>query len=228
MAQVTVLPPRERIPASQFQMPRGATHRLSFPTTAKFSLLDPAEPGDQAWTIEGYGSVSGVLSPPMVDFFGSYQARVVEGAFADVLAGNCDTRLLLNHDPNYLMGRTTNGTLTLTEDDHGLAYSATPADVSYAKDVRVLLERGDITGSSIGFAVAEDAWIEETDGDGDLTVIWEIRKFAALDDVSPVTFPAFPKTASRVRTSSNPSERFRRSVQRRLALAAADVPRRTR
>lgn len=181
-----------------------------------------------AWRVEGYAGVFTVLSAPLKDMFGEYFVRILPGAFDQVLAGGCDTRFLFNHDPNYVLARTTNATLTLTTDQHGLAFTADPADVSYAADLRALLDRGDLTQCSFAFGVNEDAWIIETASDGTETEIWEIRQFSDLDDVAVVTYPAFPQTTARVREVSKPAgDHLAASTRRRLTIAAAQTHRRT-
>ena len=69
--------------------------------------------------------------------------EVAPGAFQNAI-GRDDVRALINHDPNMLLGRTKAGTLTLTEDEHGLRYEIMPPDTSYAKDLQVSLKRKDI------------------------------------------------------------------------------------
>ena len=192
------------------------------------ALKDGSPPVAPAWRVEGYAGVFTVLSAPLSDMFGEYFVRILPGAFDQVLAGGCDTRFLFNHDPNYVLARTTNATLTLTADQHGLAFTADPAGVSYAADLRALLDRGDLTQCSFAFGVSQDAWIVETASDGTETEIWEIREFSDLDDVAVVTYPAFPQTTARVREVSKPAgDQLAASTRRRLAIAAAQTHRRT-
>ena len=106
-----------------------------------------------------------------------------------------DVRALLNHDPNFVLGRTTAGTLTLREDETGLAYEIELPDTQAARDLAVSIERGDINQSSWGFTLRID---DETDGQvwkrengRDVRTITSVRQ---VFDVSPVTFPANPDT----------------------------------
>ena len=59
-----------------------------------------------------------------------------------------DVRVLFNHDNNYVLGRTISGTASL-EIDERLKYTCTLPDTSYARDLIELMERGDITQSSL-------------------------------------------------------------------------------
>lgn len=49
--------------------------------------------------------------------------RIDERAFDNAINKQADVRALFNHDANWLLGRTSNQTLTLRKDDTGLRYS---------------------------------------------------------------------------------------------------------
>lgn len=132
--------------------------------------------------IVGHGSVFNSMSENL----GGFREIILPGAFDDVLKD--DVRALVNHNSDKILGRTKSNTLVLTVDEKGLHYEITPPDTSYANDLLMSLERGDITQSSFGFIVDKDNWKEDTDG----RVIREIIKIKRLYDVSPVTFPAYP------------------------------------
>lgn len=114
------------------------------------------------------------------------------GSATNTLSRTPDVRFLYNHDPSKLLGRTASGTLTLTEDDEGVVADADMADVSYARDVAALLERGDLTQMSFGFWMVDYSW------SADLLEVREIE----LDggDVSVVTFPAYAETSAELRS----------------------------
>lgn len=128
------------------------------------------------------------------DDLGGWSEIIEEGAATRTLAKNPDVRFLINHDPNLLLARTTNGTLRLSEDSEGGVAEADMADVTYARDLATLIERGDSTQMSFGF------WITSDDWSGNLH---QVREFD-LDggDVSSVTYPAFPQTSSELRSAA--------------------------
>jgi len=103
-----------------------------------------------------------------------------------------DVRALFNHDYNYLLGRTSAGTLKIWTDERGLGYEAQLPDTSYAKDLAVLMERGDVTQSSFAFMVDQDRW--EVDDEGNYTRY--IESVSRLIDVSPVVLPAYQAATS--------------------------------
>jgi hypothetical protein len=131
--------------------------------------------------IEAHASVFNSLSADL----GGFREIVRPGAFASVLGQ--DVRALWNHDPNIVLGRTKAGTLHLQQDAEGLLYRVDLPETQAARDLVVSIQRGDIDGSSFGFQVGQDEWINTPDG-----VVREIRSFSALYDVSPVTYPAYP------------------------------------
>lgn len=124
--------------------------------------------------------------------FGGWQEIIRPGAATRTLQKDPDVRFLLNHDANLLLGRTASGTLSLSEDDAGVLVDSDMADVSYARDLAVLIERGDLNQMSFGFWITADSWSGS---------LHEVREFD-LDggDVSAVTFPAYAQTSAELRS----------------------------
>lgn len=135
-----------------------------------------------------------VVYDQLSDDLGGWQEVIKPGAASRTLAANPDVRFLINHNADLLLARTTSGTLSLSESESGVGVEADMADVSYARDLAVLLERGDLNQMSFGFWVVSDSW------SGNLH---EVREFD-LDggDVSAVTFPAFPQTSAELREAA--------------------------
>jgi len=142
----------------------------------------------------GYAAVFNAESEDL----GGFREVIAPGFFSNALTG--DTRALWNHDSNYVLGRTGNGTLTMREDEVGLFVEITPPDAQWARDFMASVERGDVSQMSFGFSVADggDEWQKRPDG----TVLRTLLPggCAELADVSPVTYPAYPQTAVAVRS----------------------------
>lgn len=148
---------------------------------------------DQPTRIIGYGSVFNSRSEPLLGF----REIIKPGAFDDVLTN--DVRGLFNHDPNFILGRSAAGTLSLSVDERGLQYNILAPDTQTIRDLVIApMMRGDISQSSFAFQVARDGddWYEDDEG----IVIREISKFSRLYDVSPVTYPAYQDADSGVRS----------------------------
>ncbi len=162
--------------------------------------------------IEGHGAVFNRLSRNL----GGFVEQVHPEAFKKTLADNPDTRAYFNHDPSMILGRTRSGTLRLGVDTVGLAYEIDMPDTTYARDLLISMERGDVTQSSFGFYVVRggDDWTQTEDG----MPLRTLRAVSIHDgDVSPVTTPAYPDADSGLR------ERAYRSFAAHLGVDLEDV-----
>lgn len=120
-----------------------------------------------------------------------FKERVAPGAFTRALA-NRDIHGLLNHDRNMVLGRNKAGTLRLEQDRRGLAFEIDPPDTQYARDLRTLIERGDVSQCSFGATLhgTRDSWA------GTVRTLEEIDCF----DVSIVSvMPGYPGTSVSLR-----------------------------
>ncbi|MEU8086330.1 HK97 family phage prohead protease [Micromonospora sp. NPDC049101] len=126
---------------------------------------------------------------------GGFKETILEGAGKDAIERD-DIRALVNHDANLILGRNRAGTLRMSEDSTGLEYEIDVDErQSYARDLLISLERGDVTQSSFGFQVMPNG--EEWTRDEDDFPLRSIRSMT-LFDVSPVTYPAYLSSESKV------------------------------
>lgn len=157
---------------------------------------------DGAKGLKGHAAVFNRDSAPMYGF----TERVAPGAFTATLAAD-DIRALFNHDPNYVLGRNVAKTLRMAEDVDGLAFDVDLPDTSYARDLAVSIERGDITGCSFGFITRAQKWEEFEDGSVMRTLL-----DCQLFDVGPVTYPAYPDTDVSARSMESIAEEGKRLI----------------
>lgn len=150
-----------------------------------------------------------------------WREKIRAGAFAAAISERQDVRSLFNHDPNFVLGRTTSGTLSLRETDKGLWSETRLADSPTIRDLVVTpIEREDVTGMSFGFNVRNDGGqttIEKDDASrkvickrsGEIIVEWiegdclyTERELLSVDlfDTSPVTYPAYKGTSVGLRS----------------------------
>jgi len=146
-------------------------------------------------TVEGYASVFNSMSEDL----GGFREIILPGAFSNVLDN--DVRALYNHDSNYLLARTTSGTLELKEDDKGLYYRFEMPNTSYGNDMLELFRRGDLSQSSFGFTVEKDSWRMEQGQH-----VRYIERVGSLFDVSPVVYPAYASASSGLRSAEPKGE----------------------
>lgn len=132
---------------------------------------------------------------PSVDM--GFTEYISPGAFTRSLQEFPDVYLLVNHDMGNLpLARTISGTLTVTEDSVGLAFSAEldTANNVRASEVYSAVSRGDAAGCSFAFSIypGGDRW------SADRSERWldEIRIYEG----SVVTEPAYPDTAVAARS----------------------------
>lgn len=134
-------------------------------------------------TVYGRASVFGVTTKVR-----GYLEKITRSAFDEVLKNPAtDVRAVINHNETLLLGRQSSGTLRLDVDDEGLAFEVDLPDTSYARDLRELIERGDITGASFKFIPGADDWSRTPGG-------LQMRTHTSIDqliDVSVVTYPAY-------------------------------------
>ena len=74
---------------------------------------------------------------------GDFIERIAPGAFIRSLESGRDVLALADHDPKSVLGRTSSGTLALSEDSHGLAFTLTLPDTTAGRDLAALAARGD-------------------------------------------------------------------------------------
>lgn len=115
---------------------------------------------------------------------------------------NCDmsdVRCLIDHKPNQILGRTTNGSLKLEVDDVGLRFTVNPPDTSIAKDALENVRVGNINQCSFGFVLAQNGDYLEYNSDSKI-YRRTLNNIAKLTDVSIVTYPAYTDTSVAVRS----------------------------
>ncbi len=143
----------------------------------------------------GYAAKFNSLSEDL----GGFVEKIAPGAFSRSLKGKADVRCFVEHDPAKLLGRVSAGTLRLTEDRIGLRVECDlPKGVSYAEDLRKLLDRGDINQFSFGFTVPPggDEWGIVSNSDSR-----KLRTLRTVElvEVSCVSIPAYPETEASLR-----------------------------
>lgn len=176
-------------------------------------------------TLSGYAATFNNLSDPISGPRSTFRERIAPGAFSEGMRG--DVIACVNHDPSLLLGRTSSGTLRLTEDARGLSFEADLPDTQLGRDLATQVARGDIRGMSFRFNVPSggDHWAK-VGGEWLRTLM----RVAPLIDVSPTTFPAYPDTSVALRAliaqeeaeaeaSLSEAKRIEESRRRRLRIA---------
>jgi HK97 family phage prohead protease len=148
--------------------------------------LRAAANGD-GMTFMGYAAKYDSPSLPL-----PFTERIAPGAFTRSLKSRNDIKMFVNHSDLHVLASTRAKTLRLDDRADGLFVEADLPDVTYANDLRVLIERGDVSTMSFGFSTVRDSWSDN----GAERTLNEVR----LHEVSVVTSTAaYPATTASVR-----------------------------
>lgn len=147
-------------------------------------------------TIEGLAIPYGKWSQPIYNYFVESFAR---GAFTEHLKTDPDVICTINHNPQYLTGRSSADTLKLEEKSDGVFITNKLPNTTYVKDLLESVERKDIRGMSFIFTseYEDETWLR----DGDKLPQRTINK-AKLFEVTYTAIPAYADTDIALRSGN--------------------------
>lgn len=149
---------------------------------------------DGGVVVEGYAAIY----DEETDIGGVFREVIRPGAFRSAIERGDDVTLNINHNDNFLLARTSSGTLELREDKKGLWVRSEldPSDPDVARLVPKM-RRGDLSKMSFAFSVPEGGQNWSTSADGmDVREIKDVMLF----DVSVVSTPAYNGTSIALRS----------------------------
>jgi HK97 family phage prohead protease len=151
--------------------------------------LEVRELSDDVWWMHGVASAT-----ERAYEVGFYVETIARGAFVQTLSQRPDVLLLENHQ-GLPLARTVSGTLRLAETDDGLEWDAdVNARSARVQEMRMAIERGDVTECSFAFSGAKSEWDED----------YTQRRITSLSlhrgDVSVVSLGANPATSVTMRS----------------------------
>jgi HK97 family phage prohead protease len=155
-------------------------------TMANFEFRDNSD----FMSFRGYAAVFNSESEPL-----PFRETILPGAFSRSLRSRNNVKMFVNHNMDQVLASSRAGTLKLSEDNRGLLVEADLPPTTYAKDLSIMMRRGDVDSMSFGFSVPRngDTWND----DQTQRTLKEVR----LHEVSIVTsFPAYAATTAQVRT----------------------------
>src|SRR5689334_14594836 len=97
--------------------------------------------------ISGYSAKFNNLSEDL----GGFREMLAPGCFTCTLGLGADVRMLVDHEPSKILGRTKAGTLKLTQDDVGLRFDCTLPDTQIGRDTWENIRLGNLSDCSFGF-----------------------------------------------------------------------------
>lgn len=178
--------------------------------TFDFEVEEVRESGDPgaSYYVKGHAAVFNKWSLDL----GGFRERIKKGAFTEVLSRDPHVLHVIDHDTRWVLSSTRNSTLELREDPQGLHYWSKVAPTSYAADLRILLERGDISQSSFAFIPGKDEWRIKEDDNGEEIIERDIIEIKQLFDVTTCAMGAYPTTDSALAVRSMVSGRHQGPV----------------
>jgi uncharacterized protein len=130
------------------------------------------------------------------DIGGQFTESVAPGSFTRTLQDD-DQVILRDHQSEILLGRRSAGTLKLSQDEIGLAFSVTLPSTSNGDDAYENVRLGNLKGCSFGFIVRDDDWTQNSGGS-----LSRVIKDVQLFEITLTAFPAYDATSVAISRSA--------------------------
>lgn len=138
---------------------------------------------------------------------GGFRERMLPGS----VTLDADLVGLFDHNSAMVLGRTSAGTMEVRSDERGVAFTAYPPETSWANDLRVSMERGDIKGCSYRMMVQDDKWYVDASG----MVCRDVIK-ASISELTVTSMPAYPETTAEARSHAQALAMGAKAVEERV------------
>jgi HK97 family phage prohead protease len=142
-----------------------------------------------------------------------FREQIRPGAFSESLASSIDVFALVDHEEDKVLGRRSTGSLQITDTREGLHVEIFPPETTFAQDLIVLIQAGEVGGMSIGFTTESDRW--DMLGGETIRTLLQINLF----DVSVCFEPAYPDTRVAVRWGNKRRQERLNAMYRRWLLS---------
>lgn len=169
-----------------------------------------AETADGKKVLTGYAAKYDQMSQNL----GGFNEIIKPGAFDRAIKEKQDVKMLINHDPNQIVGRSGRN-LELSSDKTGLKFRVVLPNTQIANDLHENVRNGIMEECSFGFITKADRWMNTRDG-GYADVQYQgvedkqalVRELQDVDlkDVSVVGSPAYPQTSVKARSGMSAME----------------------
>lgn len=166
----------------------------------------------QDMVIEGYALLFNTMSEDL----GGFREIINPNALDDVDVS--DVKCLINHDFNYVIGRTQSGSLTLTVDNKGLYFKCYLPNTSYARDIYENIKAGNVNQCSFFYTLPPEDQNSRTWQVIDGEYVQTINKIDQLIEVSIVTIPAYIDTSVEVAQRNKGFKDFKEKQKIQIAL----------
>lgn len=158
--------------------------------TIKTNIEAVRDSSDSSMKIKGYALQFNEASQP-IPFIEYIKPNALDNVDLS------DVMLLYGHEYNSILAKTTAGTLSLTVDETGLAFTATLPDTTLGHDTYNNIIAGNLSGMSFGFTIADDDWLMNESGDA----VHIINSIESISEISVTPIPAYSETSVEVTRS---------------------------
>lgn len=158
--------------------------------TIKTNIEAVRDSSDSSMKIKGYALQFNEASQP-IPFIEYIKPNALDNVDLS------DVMLLYGHEYNSILAKTTAGTLSLTVDEIGLAFTAILPDTTLGHDTYNNIIAGNLSGMSFGFTIADDDWLMNESGDA----VHIINSIESISEISVTPIPAYSETSVEVTRS---------------------------
>ncbi len=150
----------------------------------RYAQIDSLElRDDSALKISGYAITFGSESRNLGGFVETIDQRALENVDLSTVY------FLRNHNEDFVLGSTKNGSLNLEVTKRGLYFELDLPDTVRGQEIYTLVKRGDLDSLSFGFTVAKDSWnVNKT------PEMRTVEQIGSLFEISLVNFPAYEQS----------------------------------
>jgi len=165
--------------------------------------------------VEGYG----IVYDKEIELFPGFFENIRKGAFRKSIASKGPIKSYFNHDSARVLSTTeSNPPLSLRDDDTGLYYISPIPPTTYGDDLKVNLQRNNVSGSSFAFTVDDEDWEERSDG----TIHRNIKE-GTIYEIGPVTDPAYVQTSATLHSTKEIYESRKKTTDETAAAILAEA-----
>ena len=199
----------DEVRAARAAAPKTGARMMPAPAEYRYQIVE--KDGKEYFELEGYATT---FNQPyvMYDMFGPFMEKVAQDALDTSLSANPDVAFLVNHK-GVTMARTTNGSLEVYKDLHGLGMHALlNTQRQDVKDLMLAITDKNVDQMSFAFMLQDGEWND------DFTEFTITQADIHRGDVSAVNYGANPYTSiwARAQEWAREAEAMPESVKREV------------
>ncbi len=154
---------------------------------------------------------SAIIYNREVEIWPGFMEKIKPGAFEASLRGDTVVKSFFNHDPSQVLSTTRSKPKLLIDDgEKAMRFNSPITPTSYGNDLKINLERKNVSGASFAFRVDKDIVTIDEKG----VMHREITE-GRVSELGPVTNPAYKQTKVGLRCAEESYEECKKIVEAR-------------